>query len=443
MNAGTYTVRAHIADGYVWKIGETEPQAVAGEPDEDGNVPITWIREDITSEEDQEVTFVIEKASIGNAVVSAEDQAYTGQPIMPDVTLRFGDTVIPAEEYSVTFENNTEVGTATILAAANEINFTGTATGSFRIFATAPTFATHSLVLSGRIGVNFYMDLPAIEGVDYTESYMTFEISGKGSVSGDPVVFNPEQTSKNNTLYGFTCYVNSIQMADTITATFHYGDGQTISETYSIRQYIDSFDAYIEEHPGAYDEETVNLVHALADYGHYVQPFLSAARGWTIGPGDDQYAEMDLYYAESYDVDAVKTAVADYGIQCTASADIQGIVYSLRMDSDTAIYLYFKPVADYNGSFTVTVGGNSATAAKQKDERYLVKIPNIGAHKLSDPYTVIVTTTNGESTVTVSALSYVKTLLDAEAYQTNTVAQYAAASICHYSAAAAAYKAKP
>ena len=89
MNAGTYTVRAHIADGYVWKIGETEPQAVAGEPDEDGNVPITWIREDITSEEDQEVTFVIEKASIGNAVVSAEDQAYTGQPIMPDVTLRF------------------------------------------------------------------------------------------------------------------------------------------------------------------------------------------------------------------------------------------------------------------------------------------------------------------------------------------------------------------
>ena len=435
-NAGTYTVRAHIADGYVWKIGETEPQAVAGEPDEDGNVPITWIREDITSEEDQEVTFVIEKASIGNAVVSAEDQAYTGQPITPDVTLRFGDTVIPADEYSVSFENNTEIGTATILVTANEINYTGTATGSFQIISTVPTFASHSLVLSGQIGVNFFMDLSMLTEAEKETSYMTFGISGAGEVSSDPVPFDPTQTNASGALYGFTCYVTSIQMADTITATFHYGDGQTISETYSIRQYIDSFDAYIEEHPGAYDEETVNLVHALADYGHYVQPFLSAARGWTLGSGDDQYAEMDLCYTTEYNINAVKTAVADYGIQRTMSADIAGISYSLLMDSDTAIYLYFKPIADYDGGFTV----DGYTATKQKDGRYLVKIPNIGAHKLGDPYTVVATTTKGESTVTVSALSYVKGVLDAEAYQDNTAAQYAAASIYHYYAAAAAYK---
>ena len=309
--------------------------------------------------------------------------------------------------------------------------------GYFYIEAvTEPSFKTHSLVLSGRIGVNFFMDLPTIEGVDYAESYMTFEISGKGTVPADPVPFDPTHTNAKSTYYSFTCYVNSIQMADTITATFHYGDGLTVSETYSIRQYIASFDAYLAAHPGAYDDVTVNLVHALADYGHFVQPFLSAARGWTIGSGDDQYAEMDTVYTTEYNINTVKTAVADYGIQRTMSADIAGISYSLLMDSDTAIYLYFKPIADYDGGFTV----DGYTATKQKDGRYLVKIPNIGAHKLGDPYTVVVTTTNGESTVKVSALSYVKGILNAEAYQDNSAAQYAAASIYHYYAAAAAYK---
>ena len=301
---------------------------------------------------------------------------------------------------------------------------------------TKPSFKTHSLVLSGEIGVNFFMDLPAIDGVDYTESYMTFAISGKGTVPSDPVPYDPSHTNAKSTYYGFSCYVNSIQMADTITATFHYGDGLTVSETYSIKQYIASFDTYLAEHPGEYDDETINLVHALADYGHYVQPFLSAARGWTIGSGDDQYAEMDLCYAESYDIDAVKTAVANYAIDRTLCGDIEKVTYSLQMDSDTAICLHFKPVTDYNGSFAA----DGFTATKQKDGRYLVKIPNIDAHKLGDPYTVVVTTTNGESTVTVSALSYVKGILNAEAYQNNTAAQYAVAAVYHYYAAAAAYK---
>ena len=216
----------------------------------------------------------------------------------------------------------------------------------------------------------------------------------------------------------------------------------TISEEYSIAQYIASFDTYAETHPDEFDAETINLVHAVADYGHYVQPFLSDVRGWTIGSGDNQYAEMDRFYTAEYDIDTVKTSVAGYGIQSTMSDDIEGINYSLLLDSDTAVYLYFEPVADYDGSFTVSVGGDPVTATKLKDGRYLVKIKNIGAHKLGDPYTVIVTTTNGESTVTGSALSYVKGLLDAEAYKDDTNAQDAAAAIYYYHVAAQAYKTK-
>ncbi|MBO4423509.1 MAG: hypothetical protein J5879_08720 [Clostridia bacterium] len=306
--------------------------------------------------------------------------------------------------------------------------------------AEKPSFKSHSLVLSGQIGVNFFMDLPEIKEVDYLKSYMTFTISGKGSVSGDPVPYNPAHMNSDGKYYGFTCFVNSVQMADTITATFHYGNGRTVTGTYSVKQYITSFDTYVAEHPGVYDDVTVDLVHALADYGTYIQPFLSAARGWTTGPGSKQYAKMDAAYTTVYDVDAVKAAVADHAILQKKCPDIKEIRYSLLMDSDTAIYLYFKPAENYKGGITVTVDGDLKTVTKQKDGRYLVKITNIGAHMLGDPYSVIVATTNGRSTVTVSALSYVKGVLDAEAYQNDTDAQYAVASIYNYYAAAAAYK---
>lgn len=307
--------------------------------------------------------------------------------------------------------------------------------------AAEPSFASHSLVLSGEIGVNFFMDLSGLSDAEKEASYMTLAISGKGTVPSGNVPYNAEFMSKTGGYYGFSCYVNSIQMADTITATFHYGDHQTVSETYSVKQYIESFDAAMKaardkgETP-PYDETTENLVHALADYGHYVQPFLSAARSWMIGDGDDQYAEMDTVYAKSYDVDAIKTAVAEYAIKRDYSADIEKVTYSLLMDSDTAIYLYFKPVADYDGSFTV----EGYTATKQSDGRYLVIIPNIGAHKLGDAYTVVATTTNGNTIVTVSALSYVNGILNADAYADNQTAQYAVAAIYAYYDAAIEYK---
>ncbi|MBQ9434036.1 MAG: S8 family serine peptidase, partial [Synergistaceae bacterium] len=82
---------------------------------------------------------------------------------------------------------------------------------------TKPEFRTHSLLLSGQIGVNFYMLLPEIYGVDYTNSYMDFDIAGdKSNVSQ---YFDPEFMNKKKTYYGFRCYINSVQMADKITAT--------------------------------------------------------------------------------------------------------------------------------------------------------------------------------------------------------------------------------
>ena len=67
-------------------------------------------------------------------------------------------------------------------------------------------------------------------------------------------------------------------MADTITATLHYGNGKTVTKDYSAKTYLNaalnitSFSGVIK-----------NLMVAIKNYGHYVQPMLSAANGWTIG----------------------------------------------------------------------------------------------------------------------------------------------------------------
>lgn len=302
-----------------------------------------------------------------------------------------------------------------------------------------PGFITSSLVLSGQIGINFFLNLPVIDGVDYSTSFMTFETSGGGTVT-EQAVYDPSFKDKTTGKYsGFTCYVNAIQMADTITATFHYtanGIEQRVEQRYSVKSYLDTVDRVLASNPEMYDEKTIALLHSLADYGHYVQPFLSQTNGWTIGT---DYAEMDKFYTQSYNIDAVKNEVSGYAIDKTLHADIGKITFTLLLDSNTAIYVYFTPADGYNGEISFAVDGTPVEAVETSG-RYLVKIEGIPAHLLGTTHTVTATTTNGTSTAEVSAMSYIPSLLQTEAYQNDPNAQNAMAALYHYFAAAKQYK---
>ncbi len=223
-------------------------------------------------------------------------------------------------------------------------------------------------------------------------------------------------------------------MAETITATFHWfenGEEKTIESGCSIKDYVNRYVSGVENGTITTDNETLALVKAVADYGHYVQIFLSAERNWTIGT---DYAEMDLHYAENYDITAIMTAVSGYAIvkDDQTDGDIEAITYALMLDSETAIKVYFTPSSEYTGTPSVTVDGNAYTA-KKTGGRYVVVIPNISAHQLIVSHTIELTTTKGTATVKVSALSYVKGALD---YYTDAGSQNAMAAIYAYSKAA-------
>lgn len=274
-----------------------------------------------------------------------------------------------------------------------------------------PEFRTHALLLSeGKIGLNFYMYLPELPGADYTDSYMDFTV--QDVTTSDP--FDAEHMNRAGTYYGFTVFVNSIQMAETITAEFHYGEDQVISQTYSVEEYVKAVEAAAD----SFDAESLALVRATADYGYYAQLALAETRGWTIG---EDYAAMETHFTDEYDYDAVLAAVADYApIRQTGTSDVTKITYSLNFETSTDIFIYLKMPTGYNGSMSVTMDGQTYEAERQNDGRYKISIVGILAHELNHTYVIDFTTDSGSGHIEVSALSYVNSVLSSSATSVNT-----------------------
>jgi hypothetical protein len=318
------------------------------------------------------------------------------------------------------------------------VSFDVTLYAKWKLEQASPKFATHSLVLSGQIGVNFYMDLRPLSDIERVGTYMIFTISGAGSVASEPVYFDESLMNSDLLYHKFTCYVNSIQMADTITATYHWFDDgveKTVSENYSIKQYLGTFDTAV-ANGTITDAKTIDLVHALADYGHYMQLFLADAKGWTLG---EDYAEMDRFYATGYDIEAIKTELSDYAIGIESSgADFTKFTFATALDSATTIRMQFTVPKGYSGTFTAEASDGTPVTVKKSGTRYTVEIADIPAHNLGKAFEITITTENGMATVNVSALSYVKIALDT---YTDANSQNAMAAIYAYSKAAQEYKA--
>lgn len=197
-----------------------------------------------------------------------------------------------------------------------------------------PSFASHSLALGGKIGVIFYMSIPE----RYREnSYLTFSISDGGGCTERADFDAAFKDKKTDSLYGFTCYVNSIQMADTVTAVFHYGDGQTVTEEYSVRDYFTSFENQV-SNGEITDESTIALVRALADYGHYIRPFLEDYHGSDLYTGYNVLpARAGQLTAVNHNSEGLSASAPEFDLNGGLKAQ-----YSMVFDSDTTLKVYFS-----------------------------------------------------------------------------------------------------
>jgi len=127
INANEYTVIAKLVNtnNYVWADG-----LEAGIPGYDTD-PV-------------ELDTEISAAPISQATVTASNMAYTGAPLEPAATVKIGDaTLTYGTDYTVEYSNNKEVGTATITVTGKG-NYTGTATGTFKIVESVPMFRLYN-----------------------------------------------------------------------------------------------------------------------------------------------------------------------------------------------------------------------------------------------------------------------------------------------------------
>ena len=201
------------------------------------------------------------------------------------------------------------------------------------------------------------------------------------------------------------------------------------------RQYIRAF----RDAENRYDAKTLKLVKALAEYGYYAQLYLSDVRGWSLGSDHaamDDYGYTPASYTDA-DREAAKTALAKYAISVKRSSKIEKVSFSLSLDSDTALHLYFTPAASYKGGAAATVDG-AAAEATMKDGRFTLEIPGISAHRLGNTFNVKLVTGGQTTTVKVSALSYVYAILN---NAKDSLAANAMIALYKYYQAAAAYKA--
>ena len=296
-------------------------------------------------------------------------------------------------------------------------------------------FSGYSLVLSGKIGLDFYVKIA--DGVDSSDAYVVFTVNGK-TESETPLAEGVKQTDGT---YRFTCYINSVQMADDITAEIHYGENCTTAK-YTVSKYLDGLNALIDSKYAEVSADLKTLANAIKDYGHYVQPILAQTNSWDLGTDHKimPYSNAKI----SSDISTVKETLHEgYSMDRPATMEgFSGLQVDLELDTDTAINLYFTKADGVDESLPVyaTVdSGESFSAEKQSDGTYLVSITGIPAHELGTQHTVTINVDGKEKfDVKVSALTYADLVLQSGSQPTKL--QEAVIALYKYYTATAQYR---
>ena len=310
-------------------------------------------------------------------------------------------------------------------------------------------FRSQSVLLSGQLGVNFYVDL---SGLDRENCCMQFKAGNKTSRDD----FDPTHTSSSYAgHFGFTCFVNAIQMADPITAELWCGNDRISSKTYSIQEYATYFDRT--DSTVANNNKALRVIRAMLDFGYYSQQYL-----FRIKPSiESKYAPVTRHYTNAYDYEAIKAKTATHSLRNPenkniANSDVESVTLQLSLESATTLIVNLNMKEGTTsvpqlkiGSVTLNVGDDEVAYSRWKlsledkstetTRSYQLRIKGISPHNLDMQFT-IKGTANGSFTIKASAFSYVDSMLNADSIPYSDYAKLLAASMYEFHAAEVAYR---
>jgi len=252
-----------------------------------------------------------------------------------------------------------------------------------------------SLQLNGRIGVNFYLDMPA------EASYVVLS-NGQGRSIKYPI----SDIYKKESKYCYTYNLAIKEIADDISLSVYDKDDRLIpiagnstrngSFYYSAQNYI-SYITNPDNNYASNGTKLYNLCHALDDYSSEVRHYFNYNT-------DDSYLAKEI---ESFDFSAYQPFIL---LEDDAPRFMGA---SLVLDSDTAIRLYFyntdeaKKLTNY--TFTIVNGSNEQIVYPVINGGYgYIEIRNIPAAQLDKQYTLKIYSSSNEylGELGYSALSY-------------------------------------
>ena len=139
--------------------------------------------------------------------VKVSDQQYTGSALKPYVTVYNDGYLVPTSQYSVSYSNNVEVGTATVkVTASNYSNYTGSTTATFRIkypiekcsiTVDSPTYTGRPVTPAVTIKKGKTV---LKEGIDYSLYFSNNTNAGKGTVKITAFGLYTGEVTKNFTI---------------------------------------------------------------------------------------------------------------------------------------------------------------------------------------------------------------------------------------------------
>lgn len=295
----------------------------------------------------------------------------------------------------------------------------------FEEYEPEPEFVGHSLVLTDQIGVRFYMDLSCLSAEEIANSSLTFELNQM-----EDLTIPASDATVEDGKYVFTCPTNSLQMADTITATFTYREDKEVVDEYSVKAYIE----YVVGNTSEFQQTVVDLAKAIADYGQYAQAYLKDAHGFTVGEGG-KYAEMTGYKAAAdLDIAGAAAATEQYkAIPVLDGSQVEKLQLKLSLDTKTALSIRAKVPA----GVTVTGTAFFVDTDFEFDENAVAKVTGIRASLLDDD-AYINGNAGGRFGGTACALSYANAVLSSTS--ASTLQKNAMAALYNYYAAVLAYR---
>ncbi len=301
--------------------------------------------------------------------------------------------------------------------------------GNPTITSDAKFYAKQLELTEGSLRMYFYMEPASTTSGLSDNSIMEFYVgnsSTKQTAKYDAsVTYTDYYDSTNHTFsatqssgtavthYGFACDVTSIQMADSIQATFTPGDsGSPSSITYTVADYLDAVIAL--------NGSATDLAKAIKDYGHYVQKPLATLHGFvTVATAINEGKEGHITIPTSNTTitNVTTTTVESYKLTSTLG-DGAEVGSALQLDSNITLLVYLPSGTTVNevkkGDETNALTLNTDYSVDGEDYKtggkVVVAIPNLTAKELTTKYTI--TTSDSNKTVTAYGLSYVHSVLN-------------------------------